>query len=96
MPFNIAQQLLCEFLVDQDVQTFIVSGEPESRLLWRGEGFALRRLERSKVFQHVELADVDHELFKHNARIIVSEIVTDHVVEHYAPIARDHYADAGS
>lgn len=78
-------------LVDQGVRTFIVSGEHERRLMWRGEGRARRHLELSGRLRHVVVPGIDHELFKRDAREVVSEIVTNDVLGAYA--SRAHVPD---
>jgi dienelactone hydrolase len=70
-------------LVDLGVQTFIVSGERESWMIWRGESRTRRRLEHSGRFRHVIVPGVDHELFKRDAREVVSGIVTEGVLDAY-------------
>jgi alpha-beta hydrolase superfamily lysophospholipase len=72
-------------LVDEGVRTFIVSGESEGRLIWRGEARARRRLELSGRFHHLVVPGIDHELFKRDARELVSQIVTDEVLQNYVP-----------
>ncbi|MFZ0248363.1 MAG: hypothetical protein WAL61_00345 [Acidimicrobiales bacterium] len=72
-------------LVDRGVRTFIVSGEIEWRVMWRGERRAYRELERRKGFRQVVVPAIDHVLLQRDARELVSRIVTEDTLAAYAP-----------
>jgi dienelactone hydrolase len=77
-------EALCK-LVELGVRTFIVSGERERWMMWRGERRAYRAIGRSGQYRHVVSEDIDHELFQRHARDLVSEILTDDMLDTYVP-----------
>jgi pimeloyl-ACP methyl ester carboxylesterase len=79
-------------LVDRGVRTFIVSGEIEWRVMWRGERRAYREIERRNGFRQVVVPAIDHALLQRDARELVSRIVTEDTLAAYAT---DH-APAGT
>jgi hypothetical protein len=74
-------------LVDQGVRTLIVSGEREARMTWRGEGRVRRSLALTPGFRHVVDPGIDHDLLRRDARELASRIITDEVLDAYAPRA---------
>jgi len=69
-------------LVDNDVDTMVVCGEHEARLLSRGDGLLLRHLRRRSNFQLLVASGIDHELFGLDSRERVLPILTRYVLEH--------------
>jgi hypothetical protein len=72
-------------LVDRGVRTFIVSGEIEWRVMWRGERRAYREIERMEGFRQVVVPTIDHVLLQRDARELVGRIVTEDTLDAYAP-----------
>jgi hypothetical protein len=71
---------ILERLVDSGVDTYIVCGENEARVLRRGQAKAMRRLDRTGRFHLVVVPGIDHELFARSSRDRVSPLVTDRVL----------------
>jgi alpha-beta hydrolase superfamily lysophospholipase len=86
-----------ELLVEHGVDTFVVCGEREARMIRRGETAVLRRLRRTGRFRLEVLPTIDHELFQRAARDLVEPMLTSHLVEHFAPtkLARDAVDELG-
>jgi len=72
-------------LVEMGVDTFVVCGEREARLIRRGQAAALRRLTRTGAFRLEVVPGIDHELFAHAARECVTPIVEAHVLDRFVP-----------
>ena len=72
-------------LVEAGVRTLLVSGEWENGMIWRGEGRARRKLERSGGLRLVVVPHVDHELLQRDARERVTAIITDDILSRYGP-----------
>lgn len=70
-------------LVNMDVDTLVVCGEREARLIKRGEGAVLRRLRRTGRFRLEVVRGADHELFQRAARDAVEPMVTGHLAERF-------------
>jgi len=77
-------------LVERGVDTFVVCGEPEARLVRRGEEAALRRLARTGSFRLEVVPGIDHELFGRAARERVMPIVERHLLDHFAAVGVVH------
>ncbi len=62
------------------VDTLVLSGGYEGRLVRRGEGLMLRRLERTDGFTMVVMPDIDHTLFTEGTRRQVLPLLTERVM----------------
>lgn len=76
---------ILERLVGRGVDTFIVCGEKEARVLRRGQRAPLRRLDRSGLFHLDVVPGIDHELFARRSRDLVGPMVTHRVLAGSAP-----------
>ncbi len=59
---------IIERLVDSGVDTYVVCGEKEARVMRRGQAAAFRRLARSGRFHLEVMPGIDHELFARASR----------------------------
>lgn len=71
-------------LVERGVDTFVVCGDHEARVITRGETGVLRRLRRTGRFRLEVLPGIDHELFQRSAREVVEPMLTGHLIERFA------------
>jgi pimeloyl-ACP methyl ester carboxylesterase len=72
-------------LVERGVRTFVVSGEWERQVMWRGERRAYREITSMDGFQQVVAPTIDHVLYQRDAREMVSQVVSDDTLLAYAP-----------
>ena len=71
---------ILEKLVDGGVDTYIVCGESEARVMRRGQAAAFRRLARSGRFHLEVMSGIDHELFARASRDRVGPVVTERIL----------------
>jgi hypothetical protein len=71
---------IVEKLVDGGVDTFMVCGDKEARVMRRGQAAAFRRLTRSGRFHLVVMPGIDHELFARASRDRVGPVVTERIL----------------
>jgi len=67
-------------LVDSGTETYVVCGDSEARVMRRGQAAAVRRLARSRRFQHEVMPGIDHELFARASRDRVGPVVTERIL----------------
>ena len=70
-------------LVDAGVRTFLVCGEWENWMLWRGERRSRRRLEHTGRMRLVVVPRMDHEMLQRDSRESVTKLITDDVLGAY-------------
>ncbi len=70
-------------LVERGVETLVVCGENEARVIRRGESAFLRRMERTGSFRLEMVPGIDHELFQRAARDRVEQLLTDHLTKRF-------------
>ena len=71
---------ILEKLVDRGVDTYIVCGESEARVMRRGQAAAFRRLARTGRFHLEVMSGIDHELFARASRDRVGPVVTERIL----------------
>jgi alpha-beta hydrolase superfamily lysophospholipase len=71
---------IIERLVDSGVDTFIVCGDKEARVMRRGQAAAFRRLTRTGRFTLEVMPGIDHELFARVSRDRVGPVVTERIL----------------
>lgn len=79
-----------ERLVARGVDTFVLCGDPEARLITRGARSLLRRLQRGGRFRLEVVPGIDHELFGRSARRRIEQMLTAHLVERFGSGVRVH------
>ena len=75
---------IIEKLVDSGVDTHIVCGDKEARVMRRGQAAAFRRLARTGRFHLEVMPGIDHELFARASRDRVGPVVTDGILKSVA------------
>lgn len=70
-------------LVDRGVDSLVVCGENEARVICRGETGALRRMQRTGSFRLEVIPGIDHELFQRSARDRVEQMLTTHLTQRF-------------
>jgi alpha-beta hydrolase superfamily lysophospholipase len=75
---------IIERLVDDGVDTYVVCGEKEARVMRRGQAAAFRRLARTGRFHLEVMPGIDHELFARASRDRVGPVVTDGILKSVA------------
>ena len=71
---------IIEKLVDSGVETYVVCGDGEARVMRRGQAAAFRRLARSGRFHLEVMPGIDHELFARASRDRVGPVVTERIL----------------
>lgn len=71
---------IIEKLVESGVDTYIVCGDGEARVMRRGQAAAFRRLARSGRFHLEVMPGIDHELFARASRDRVGPVVTERIL----------------
>jgi alpha-beta hydrolase superfamily lysophospholipase len=71
---------IIEKLVDSGVETYVVCGDGEARVMRRGQAAAFRRLARSGRFHLEVMPGIDHELFARASRDRVGPVVTARIL----------------
>jgi pimeloyl-ACP methyl ester carboxylesterase len=71
---------IIERLVDDGVDTYVVCGEKEARVMRRGQAAVFRRLARTGRFHLEVMAGIDHELFARVSRDQVEPVVTERIL----------------
>jgi alpha-beta hydrolase superfamily lysophospholipase len=71
---------IIERLVESGVDTYIVAGTREARVMRRGQAAAFRRLARSGRFHLEVMPGIDHELFARASRDRVGPMVTERIL----------------
>ncbi|HXQ44594.1 MAG TPA: alpha/beta fold hydrolase [Acidimicrobiales bacterium] len=71
---------IIERLVANGVETYVVCGESEARVMRRGQAAAFRRLARSGRFHLEVMPGIDHELFARASRDRVGPVVTERIL----------------
>ncbi|HTT86287.1 MAG TPA: hypothetical protein VMF60_02870, partial [Acidimicrobiales bacterium] len=61
------------------VDTYVVCGEKEARVMRRGQAAAFRRLTRTGRFHLEVMPGIDHELFARASRDRVGPVVTERI-----------------
>jgi pimeloyl-ACP methyl ester carboxylesterase len=72
-------------LVGVGVDTFVLCGGSEGRLIRRGEESAFRHLAREQLFRMEILETIDHSLFIEASRNQVLQVLTEHAISRFAP-----------
>lgn len=76
---------IIERLVEAGVETYIVCGESEARMMRRGQAAAFRRLTRTGRLHLEVVPGIDHELFARVSRDRVGPMVTERIRLSVAP-----------
>jgi alpha-beta hydrolase superfamily lysophospholipase len=72
-------------VIDNDSDVLVLAGEREARLLCRGESSRVRQLRSTGRFRLEVIPGLEHTLLERKGRETASRILTDYLLEHYAP-----------